>query len=124
VKRFVLVMGALLGGCGPNAVLWTRVEAPLTVPSEVDAVTLRVWRAQDGEQIFEQTYDLVDLGVAFPLELSLTNSNQKNFGDDSITVEASALSGGALAYPWSVASTQASILEGQITEALIRISRE
>jgi hypothetical protein len=121
VRGLLTAFVLLASGCGPHAVVWVRVEAPFLVPSECDAVRLTAVRASDEAPLFEQSYDLGALGVTFPLEVSLTNANRRNLGDQSVLLTAEAFHGTVLAAPWARTSVAASVLEGQVTESLVRL---
>lgn len=101
-------------GCGPDAGLWLRVEAPLVVPDDVDGLHIQVQRAS-GDSVFDHTYDLSN-GPQFPLTLALTNADPANLATESLTVAATALQGGAQARPCAQASGSAQLQRGQITQ--------
>lgn len=111
-----------LAGCGPEAAVWLRVEAPLQVPDEADELRVEIrWDDSSGEVAFERTYPLAE---QFPHTLTLT---AEELGRSSvIAVEVSALKGGEVSPPgegWARASGQTEIRAGRITDLTLRIVR-
>ena len=97
-----------LGGCGPDAAVWLRVEAPLQVPEECDTLEVKVHRgAADGPLSFEGRYPL-GTDQSFPATLSLRNDSQENL-TQTLTISVRALKGEALAAPWSSAEATAQL---------------
>ena len=111
-RRLALVL-LLAGGCGPSAALLVRIEAPLRVPEECDALHLVAVRGEGGPTVFERTYPL---SRSFPLELSLTTENEDNLGTGRILITAEALLAGKLAQAWATRTAPATLREGQVSE--------
>jgi hypothetical protein len=111
---------ALLGlaACGPQTALWIRVEAPLLVPDDCDALQLSVTRP-DGSSAFAKSYDLSQ-GPSFPLTLSLSADTNADVGV-ALNVEAQALKAGALARTWAARTTQVTLVRGQLTSMVVPI---
>ena len=121
MRRLALLAVVAASGCGPDSALWVRVEAPLSVPGDCDAVRLEAHRGQlDGPIIFERTFALAD-DKQFPLTLSLGNHNPANLGDSGVTVQATALRGGEPARPWAKGSAWATLTHGQFSELTVRL---
>ncbi|MHB8875570.1 MAG: hypothetical protein ACYC8T_17945 [Myxococcaceae bacterium] len=114
------LLALALAGCGPDSALWLRVEAPLSVPGDCDALKVEAHRgAADGPVLFERTFDLA-AGPQFPLTLSLGNANGENLGE-AVSVKVTALSAGALARPWSAGQASATLERGKVSQVLVRL---
>jgi hypothetical protein len=122
VKPRALALALLLGlaRCAPDAVLHLRVEAPLVVPQECDALDVKVTRNDgSGAVLFDQRYDLSN-GPSFPLSLNLLTEEQ-NLGEPGVTAQVAALLGGADARPWSKGSGSMVLARGQISTLVLRL---
>src|SRR5688500_3006069 len=92
---------AFAPACGPAAAVWLRIEAPLAVPEECDALDVEVRRGRtDGDVSFQKTYDLSS-GPAFPLTLSLTTDKAQDVGGEGFVIIATARKGESLSKTWS-----------------------
>ena len=114
-----VVLPLVLAGCGPDAAIWLRVEAPFTVPDQVNALRVQA-QTPANTVLFDHNYDL-SKGPQFPLTLTLTNSDSVNLGSTGVNVTASALSGSALAQPWSQASGNVVLVKGEIVALTLQI---
>lgn len=119
--RFVIELGvvATCVGCGPEAALWVRVEAPLLVPDECDAVQVSVELAEETVRLYDKVYDLSS-GPPFPLTLALSTSDSDRLERD-LTVTATALKGGELARPWATMQGTTRLRAGEIVQVLLQL---
>lgn len=117
----LLLVQALLG-CGPEAALWVRVEAPLRVPEECDSVLIRVTRQEGGTEVesYRRTYPLDGATQQFPLTLLLTADDSSLVGVP-LRVEATALRGEARARDWSHGGTRARLTQGELGHAVLTL---
>lgn len=107
-----------LSGCGPDAALWVRVEAPLVIPEACDAVDLTVTRL-DGHVAFAETRDVSGL-PRFPLTLMLANEVAANVSAQ-FEVRVVALKAGQRARPWAEAAATTTLERGKTTEVLLKL---
>ncbi len=105
-------------GCGPDAAVLLRIEAPLRVPEECDALRVKAVRTSDGETIYEAEHAVE---VQFPMDLLLTTTNEENLGIRRVEISAEALKSGARARPWSSAVIQIDLVEGRTEGARIEL---
>lgn len=112
---------AAFAGCGPDAAVWVRIEAPFRVPEEADAVHVVARRVADDAIVYDTTHALGDGAVQFPVEFALTNENPQNVGRGALEVSAEVLHEGALAAPWAQAKTRADVEDGRVTHAVLRV---
>ncbi len=117
--RLLVPLLALCGCGGPVASLWLRVEAPLQVPDAADGVWVKVSRVSDGAVVFEDARTLA--GKPFPATLALTTENALNLEPEKVRVEVEARRAGALAQPWARGSAEASLREGRVVEAVVKL---
>lgn len=119
-----LVLGLALGGCGPQAAVWLRVEAPLRVPDHCDEVRVAArWDEPAGPLAFEKTWRL-DGVEQFPLTLTLTADEAGEPG--RIFVEVTGLKEGEVAPPgagWAEGTGEAALERGKITPLTVKLSR-
>jgi len=119
MKHLAVAALVLATGCGPDAAIWLKVEAPLHVPDECDGLRVEARRGlSDGPVIFEQTYHQAS-DQQFPLTLSLGNTNPANLGEAGVTVSAAALKGGELARPWAQGSVWTTLQRDQFVQVLV-----
>ena len=118
MRRGWALAALLLVACGPQTALWVRVEAPLLVPDDCDALQLDVTRP-DGSSAFTKSYDLTQ-GPSFPLTLSLSAETSADVGV-ALSVEAQALKAGTLARTWAKKTTQVTLTKGELTPVVVQI---
>jgi hypothetical protein len=112
---------ALLCGCGPEAVLWVKVEAPLVVPKDCDGLRLQVTRGSStGTSVFDRHFTLTN--TQFPLTVTLTTSDAANVGAPGLDVQATALLGGAPAASWAYTSGTAVLTKDRTSELDLKMS--
>jgi hypothetical protein len=117
VRRWVVAaLGLAAAGCASETVLWVRIEAPFLVPQQCDSVDVNV-RRSDGSAAFGQAYDLSQ-GPSFPLTLSLVAQTPTDV-DVPLSVSVEALKSGALAQPWAMRTSEATLPSGQLTQLLV-----
>lgn len=113
----------LAPSCGPAAALWLRVEAPLLVPAECDALEVRVVKLDEGGSAqtvsFEQRYDLRD-GPEFPLTLALTAPSSFDLSTP-LRLGVRALREGQLARPWASHEGEVTLEAGRTKEVVIEL---
>jgi len=115
----LLALVFVLFGCGPQAGLWVRVEAPLRVPSEADGLRLTARRAS-GAVAFDQRWDLTEVG-AFPQTLALYQEDDPGGVEEVLELEVQVFLGDALAAPWSQARVNASLRRDRVEEVVVRL---
>ena len=98
-----------------------RIEAPLLVPAQCDAIHLTARRVSDAATVFERTDDLAAKGTAFPLTLSLTTSDRANLGEDAVSLEVEALLSGARAAPWAFARQALPLRSGEVAAVTVKL---
>lgn len=119
MKRCALV-ALLLAGCGdPLSAFWVRIEAPLRVPEDVDAVTITADR-KNGSPAFSQRFDLSQ-GPRFPLTLSLEAHESAQLGAPDWTVNVEAFKGSTRARPWAIGNQAARLTRGQVAPVTIKL---
>ena len=107
-------------GCGPQAAIFLKIEAPLVVPADCDAVQVTAARgAAGGASIFDHTYDLG--GKPFPHTLTLTTANPADLDGAGVTVTVSALKSGSLARSWAHASAATTLLKGNLSPLTVKL---
>lgn len=116
---FASAVLCLTSACGPEAALWVRVEAPLVVPTECDALTLTLRRDGDPTPAFERTFELLD-GPQFPLTASFTADGEVPL-DEPLRVHAEALLDGQRAQPWSAAEQVLTLKRGETTRVTLEL---
>ena len=109
--RWPLFALLLLCGCGPEAALWLRVEAPLLVPDQCDALTVSA--TAQGRTLLEKTYPLAS-NKPFPNTVMLFTNSAKDV-DVDLSVQVRALKAGALAAPWAQATQTVALSAHQTT---------
>lgn len=116
------LMLAACGGASPAGAVWLRIEAPLVVPTDCDAVRIQARRGQVGssEPLLDKTWDL-GRGPSFPLELSLVEDDRADLAEGPLRVTVQALNDGVLARPWSERAVEIRLTEGQIVERTIEL---
>ncbi len=114
MRAVSVALGALLlCACGsPAAVLWVRVEAPLLVPEQCDALTLRTRSSPSEAPFWEERFSLLE-GPSFPLTLSLQELDEAHVGR-TLTVEAEAFLGEARSAQWA-------FVQGTVTSQASRL---
>lgn len=117
-----LLLAAVVTGCGgtPAAAVWLRIEAPLVVPTDCDAVRIQVQRADVSDPLLDKQWSL-DRGPEFPLELSLVEDDAADLGRGPLEITVEALKGGMLARAWSRASVNVELVEGQMVERTVEL---
>jgi hypothetical protein len=116
--RTLALLALLATACGPEAAIWLRVEAPLRVPEDADALTVEVRKgAVDGGVSFSERFALS--GQRFPATLTLTAPTADQLG--TFFVSASALKGAALAQPWSTATGTVELTKGRVSELTLKL---
>ena len=120
--RGLAALGAVctLLACGPEGALWLRIEAPLRVPDQADAVQVTVRQGgPDGRSLFSRTDALEPL--QFPVTLTLETWNRGNLEPADLWVTTTALLRGAAAAPWANASGQVSLPRRQLAELTLQL---
>ena len=84
--RRLLLLAATLWGCGPQAGIWLKVGAPLTVPSQCDELDITVTRGSDNATLLTTTYALTTADP-FPVTATLSTDNRSDLGNP-LTVNA------------------------------------
>lgn len=106
-------------GCGPAAALWLRVEAPLRVPEECDALEVTAVREVDGKTAFTKSFNL-SKGPAFPLTLTLEEPSPTR-ASETLNVNVRALKAGQLATPWSEATQTVTLQKARLVELRVAL---
>lgn len=106
-------------GCGGPAAVFLRIEAPLVVPEQADAVRVEIDRATGGERLSEETFDLHD-GPSFPLTLTV-ETRRDELLDETLRVRATVLKDGAQATPWSSGEVDVVLKPRELTPATIKL---
>lgn len=108
-------------GCGPEAALWVRIEAPLRVPEDCDALELRVIRLEGAVEsvAYGRLYSLSE-GPQFPLTVALTAGRSFDL-ERPLTVSARALLGDSLAKPWAATTASVQLSSGRTVELTLEL---
>jgi hypothetical protein len=124
MPRLVIALSAaaVLGSCGPSdAALWLRIEAPLAVPADCDAIHIQVRRGgAAGPTVYDQTFAL-SAQRNFPLTLGLGSANDANLGSGGVHVTATALSAGQQARPWATRGSSVALRKGEVVELTMKL---
>lgn len=116
----VALCGALLCGCGPQAGLWVRIEAPLRVPEQADALAVKV-TLPSGTLALERRFALSE-AHSFPLTLAVYEEREEVvLAGEPLRVEAEALRGELRATPWAVGAASGTLVKGELVEVLVRL---
>ena len=115
----LLSLGSVLA-CGPEAAVWVRIEAPLQIPGECDAVRVTALRLNDEGVAYSRTHELTKGGLQFPLELALLADESAPF-ESGLRIEVEALLGGVRAAPWSAAAESLVMRPARVTPLVIRL---
>jgi len=115
----LVTLCALTGGCGPEAGLWIRVEAPLTVPEQADGLQLIV-RRPSGAIALDRTWELSGT-TGFPQTLAVFEQDAGHLEEGPLELEARVLSGEALAAPWATGRVSVSLSKGRVEEVVLRV---
>ncbi|MBL8951767.1 MAG: hypothetical protein JNK82_13375 [Myxococcaceae bacterium] len=117
----MVALALALGACAPEAAVWLRIEAPLRVPAECDAIDLRATRVAGGAEVYAARHELHSGPTPFPLELALSTNEPDNLGQDAVELEVRALKGGVLAAPWAQKKQRLALVRGQWAHATIEL---
>jgi hypothetical protein len=82
-----------LCGCGPQAGIWLKVGAPLSVPSQCDELDVSVTRGSDGANLLSTPYSLT-ASTPFPVTMTLSTDDRSDLGNP-LTVNAQGKLAGA-----------------------------
>ena len=110
---------SLVSGCGPEAGLWVRIEAPLLVPEQADGLQLIV-RRPSGAVALDRTWDLNGTG-GFPQTLALFEKDAGHLKEGPLEIEARVLSGDGLATPWSTSRASVTLEAARVEEVILRV---
>ncbi|MBK7864903.1 MAG: hypothetical protein IPJ65_41160 [Archangiaceae bacterium] len=111
----------LCSACGPQAVLFLRVEAPLVVPDQCDALQVRVRRDSAlAMPAIDTTFSLLN-GPQFPLTLDVQARQPSDFEPRTLFVEVNALKDSAPAFEWAHGSAQTTLHDGAVSPVLIKL---
>lgn len=108
-----------LTGCQPEAAVWLRLEAPLVVPTQCDAVTIEVRYPGETPALLSERFDLRD-GPGFPLTLTLVEPDEAQ-ASRPLEITASAHLGEALSAPWATTSGQITPRVGTLTPLVLKM---
>lgn len=91
-------------GCAPAGSFFLRVDAPLRVPADCDALRVEVRQGDaTGAVQLDHTYDATRV-TSFPLTLEVQLASTRNLAPQSLHVSTWALKGSALAASWAQGS--------------------
>lgn len=114
------VLALALCACGPQSAAWLRIEAPLRVPQDCDAVELTATRVSDAQLIY-QSHHALGSGPPFPLELALVTDDRRNLGRESVELTVRALKGLELAAPWSSRTLRFDLVAHQWSDVTVEV---
>jgi hypothetical protein len=118
LTSFVALVALGLSGCGPEAAVWLRIEAPLRVPDECDELRIEArWEGADAIA-WEKRFALEN-GPGFPLDLSLTADSLE--GEGTLILRAEAFLDGERARPWSETTTRVELVRREMTPAVLKL---
>lgn len=119
-RALVLVaLCTLSAGCGPEAGLWIRIEAPLTVPEQADGLQLIV-RRPSGAIALDRTWELTGT-PGFPQTLAVFEQDAGHLEEGPLDLEARVLSGGGLAAPWATGRVSVTLSRKRVEEVVLRV---
>lgn len=110
---------AALTACGTPAAVFLRIEAPLVVPEQADAVSITFDRGEGSEVLSEETFEL-DEGHAFPVTLTMETRRDDLIGEP-LRVRATVLKEGMHAAPWSRGEVEVVLKPRELTPATVTL---